>query len=205
MHYTASTEYLRKLGSDVTSTDASIAQATPHHFSASALQSQSALEHKSQSDRLLQQSDGRLTIRAYAKINLGLRIFPARADGFHPLESWMVPISWYDTLFVSAGGPLNLRITGRTAGVPTEIDKNLVGKAAVKLAAAAGITPTGTIELHKVLPPGGGLGPGPGSAGTQAGAPEAPAPKPAISSMAARCAGVISQPANRPEDAEVAA
>jgi 4-diphosphocytidyl-2-C-methyl-D-erythritol kinase len=40
------------------------------------------------------------------------------------------------------------------------LDKNLVGKAAMQLAAAAGIEATGRIELHKVLPPGGGLGGG---------------------------------------------
>ena len=105
--------------------------------------------------------DGRRMIRAPAKLNLGLRVFPARLDGFHDLETWMVPTSWYDTLWVDPDATeLQLEVTGRSQGVPTEIDKNLVGRAAVKLAATAGIQPRGKITLHKVLPPGGGIGGG---------------------------------------------
>jgi 4-diphosphocytidyl-2-C-methyl-D-erythritol kinase len=105
---------------------------------------------------------GRWMIEAPAKLNLGLRIFPPRPDGFHDLESWMVPISWHDTLWVDVTGKqkLTLEVTGRSEGVPTEIEKNLVGRAALKLAAAAGMSPYGWIVLHKVLPPGGGLGGG---------------------------------------------
>jgi 4-diphosphocytidyl-2-C-methyl-D-erythritol kinase len=103
---------------------------------------------------------GDLRIHAPAKLNLGLRVFPPRADGFHDLETWMVPLSWHDTLTISLEGSHQLRITGRAEGIPTELDKNLVGRAALKLAAAAGIEAQGTITLHKVLPPGGGLGGG---------------------------------------------
>ncbi len=104
--------------------------------------------------------DNRLQIHAPAKLNLGLRVFPARPDGFHDLETWMVPLSWHDTLTISNDGPLHLQITGRAQNIPTDLAKNLVGRAALKLAAAAGIQPRGTITLHKVLPPGGGLGGG---------------------------------------------
>ncbi len=101
-----------------------------------------------------------LTRPAQAKLNLGLRVFPPRADGFHDIETWMVAISWYDTLRVEPGGPLRLVVTGRADGVPAELEKNLVGRGALKLAAAAGIEPTGQMTLHKVLPPGGGIGGG---------------------------------------------
>jgi 4-diphosphocytidyl-2-C-methyl-D-erythritol kinase len=114
-----------------------------------------------ESQRVTRSDDGRWMIHAHAKLNLGLRIFPARPDGFHDLETWMVPTSWYDTLWVDPNSPsLQLEITGRSQGVPTELDKNLVGKAALKLAAAAGIQPHGKITLHKVLSPGGGIGGG---------------------------------------------
>jgi len=110
-------------------------------------------------------ADGTWQLFAPAKINLGLRIFPARPDGFHDLESWFVPISWADTLTFSPGQPFGLTVSGRTEGVPTDPEKNLVGRAALKLAAAAGIKPIGKINIHKVVPPGGGLGGGSSDAG----------------------------------------
>lgn len=104
-------------------------------------------------------------IFAPAKINLGLRVFPARPDGFHDLESWFVPISWADTLTFNLKESFSLSVTGRTEGIPTDPEKNLVGRAALKLAQAAGIQPYGKINIHKVVPPGGGLGGGSSDAG----------------------------------------
>ncbi len=109
---------------------------------------------------LRQVSSGVWEIAAPAKINLGLRVFPLRADGFHSLESWFVPISWADTLRFSLDEPFGLTVSGRTEGVPTDPEKNLVGRAAIKLASAGGISPRGKINIHKVVPPGGGLGGG---------------------------------------------
>ena len=104
--------------------------------------------------------DGRLQIRAHAKLNLGLRVFPARPDGFHDLETWMTRISWYDTITVQEAKGLHFAVTGRTENIPTEHDKNLVTRAALMLASAAGIQPSARITLHKVLPSGGGIGGG---------------------------------------------
>ena len=111
-------------------------------------------------DRVSRTDDGRWIAQAPAKLNLGLRVHPVRADGFHDIESWFVPLSWHDTLTFTPGHALELIITGRTDGIPTEPEKNLVGRAAIKLAEAAGIQPHVKIELHKILPPGGGLGGG---------------------------------------------
>ena len=38
--------------------------------------------------------------RAYAKINLGLNVLSRREDGYHELEMVMVPVTFYDELFV---------------------------------------------------------------------------------------------------------
>jgi len=110
--------------------------------------------------RLQQAPDGRWMIHAPAKLNLGLRIFPPRPDGFHDLESWMVPLAWHDTLWITPDRPLELQVQGRAEGIPTALDKNLVGRAALRLARHANIAPTGLLELHKVVPSGGGLGGG---------------------------------------------
>lgn len=75
----------------------------------------------------------------------------------------MVPVSWHDTVRVDTGDGrgLLLEVTGRAQGVPVEMEKNLAGRAALKLAAAAGLKePAAKITLHKVLPPGGGIGGG---------------------------------------------
>jgi 4-diphosphocytidyl-2-C-methyl-D-erythritol kinase len=105
-----------------------------------------------------------ISIPAHAKLNLGLRVFPARPDGFHDLETWMVRISWHDTIAIEDSSALQLAVIGKAEGVPVEIEKNLVGRAALTLAAAASIAPRGRIVLHKNLPPGGGIGGGSGDA-----------------------------------------
>jgi 4-diphosphocytidyl-2-C-methyl-D-erythritol kinase len=113
--------------------------------------------------RALRLADGGFRILAPAKLNLGLRVFPVRGDGFHDIESWFVPVAWHDTLTISAVGAaegLRLEVTGRTEGIPTEHEKNLVTRAARLLAEHAGIELRASIHLHKVLPPGGGLGGG---------------------------------------------
>jgi 4-diphosphocytidyl-2-C-methyl-D-erythritol kinase len=113
--------------------------------------------------RLMRLDRGGLRILAPAKLNLGLRVFPVRGDGFHDIESWFVPVAWHDTLTVWAAEDLRFEVTGRTEGIPTEHAKNLVTRAAIMLAERAGIAggeANARIHLHKVLPPGGGLGGG---------------------------------------------
>jgi 4-diphosphocytidyl-2-C-methyl-D-erythritol kinase len=118
------------------------------------------MQNEAITSRIESLPDNHLRIHAPAKLNLGLRVFPPRPDGFHDLETWMAPLSWHDTLTLAPDGPLHFHITGRAEGIPTDLDKNLVTRAALKLAHAAAIQPRGTITLHKVLPPGGGLGGG---------------------------------------------
>ena len=110
--------------------------------------------------RLRQQPNGSITIAAPAKLNLGLRIFSVRDDGYHPIESWFVPISFYDTIQINPQAPFELVVAGQTAAIPEKLPDNLVGKAAIALFKAAGQQPRGRIVLHKIIPPGGGLGGG---------------------------------------------
>jgi 4-diphosphocytidyl-2-C-methyl-D-erythritol kinase len=111
-------------------------------------------------------------IRAPAKLNLSLAVLARRADGFHEIESLMVPVTLHDVVRVRVtqqpGIRLPVRFGGRLAGprgaslardVPTD-DGNLVVRAIRLLAAEAGIEPRLDIELVKAIPSGAGLGGG---------------------------------------------
>lgn len=96
-----------------------------------------------------------------AKINLGLRITARRPDGYHSIESLMVPVPWHDILEAvpSAGTGHSLTVTGRQVDCPPE--KNLVMKALRALEEALGspLPPT-DIFLQKIIPDGAGMGGG---------------------------------------------
>ena len=113
-----------------------------------------------------------IVIAAPAKLNLSLAILARRPDGFHEIESLMVPVSLADRLVVRAldspGVRLRVRFGGRLAqpagavlcrDVPAD-DSNLVVRAAQRLAAAAGIERGLDVELTKEVPSGAGLGGG---------------------------------------------
>ena len=110
--------------------------------------------------RLTSLPDGSLRIFAPAKLNLGLIVYPPRADGFHDIESWFVPISLYDTLTIRPAAELSLRVTGICGNVTANLQDNLVGRAALLLSAETGHAAGADIHLHKVVPAGGGLGGG---------------------------------------------
>ena len=121
-----------------------------------------------------------ISVRAPAKLNLSLAVLARREDGFHEIESLMVPVTLHDTLRVQAseqpGIRLRVRFGGRlatAAGVPLAHDvptdaTNLVVRAAQALAVEAGIADstdaacrTGLdIDLVKRIPSGSGLGGG---------------------------------------------
>lgn len=96
-----------------------------------------------------------------AKINIGLNVVRRRDDGFHDIETIMFPVPLCDALeFNIARG----RQTGDTLTISgIEIDSppedNLVMRAAATMRAIYDI-PFLNIHLHKVIPPGSGLGGG---------------------------------------------
>ncbi len=113
-----------------------------------------------------------LTIHAPAKLNLSLAVLARRPDGFHEIESLMVPVSLTDTLHVRPRGAagIGLRVVhaGQLAGGPgamlardVPVDgTNLVVRAAERLAVEAGVTSGLDVELVKRIPSGAGLGGG---------------------------------------------
>jgi len=112
-----------------------------------------------------------ITVRGCAKLNLSLAVLDRRPDGFHEIESLMVPVSLADTLVVRATAEPDIRLRvqfgGRLAGagrilardVPAD-DRNLVVRAARALATEAGIERGLSVDLVKYIPSGAGLGGG---------------------------------------------
>ena len=94
-----------------------------------------------------------------AKINLGLNITARRPDGYHEIESIMIPTGWRDILEVVPSGSqhTSLRLSGRPIDCPPE--KNLVMKALNALRERADF-PAVYIFMRKIIPDGAGLGGG---------------------------------------------
>lgn len=94
-----------------------------------------------------------------AKINLGLDILRRRPDGYHDIETVMVPVPWRDVLEIvpARGEESTLTVTGRHVDCPPE--KNLVMKAYRALASEVPLPPV-DIYLRKIVPDGAGLGGG---------------------------------------------
>ena len=104
-----------------------------------------------------------ISVKAFAKINLGLLITGKRPDGYHTLETVFAPINWYDELtFVSAD---ELGMTCSNLDLPSD-DNNLCLRAANALREYAGITNGVSIRLTKNIPFGAGLGGGSSDAAT---------------------------------------
>lgn len=97
------------------------------------------------------------TQRAPAKINLGLHVLRRRSDGFHAIESVLLPIGWFDTVTVRPAADLSMTCSDRSLPVD---DRNLCRRAARRLAEAAGIPAGAAIHLDKRIPVGAGLGGG---------------------------------------------
>lgn len=109
-------------------------------------------------------------INTPAKLNLYLDVLGRRADGFHDLETLLVPVRIYDQLrweasSVAAAKPrLRIRHLPQPASNSTESlsagDDNLICQATLRLAQAAGVEPRGSFELTKRIPMRAGLGGG---------------------------------------------
>lgn len=99
-----------------------------------------------------------MTIEAPAKVNLVLRVLGRRPDGYHDLETLMVPLALHDTLSVEAGGD-GIVVTCSDPEIPCDAS-NLAHKAANAFFRATG-WPTGVrIHIEKRIPHGAGLGGG---------------------------------------------
>ena len=100
-----------------------------------------------------------MKMRALAKVNLHLRILGRREDGFHDLETLMVPVSLADELTVETSPGRTVEVECNHPDVPRGPD-NLVTKAAHLYAQETGRRFAARIGLEKNIPMGAGLGGG---------------------------------------------
>jgi 4-diphosphocytidyl-2-C-methyl-D-erythritol kinase len=109
-----------------------------------------------------------LEMRAYAKLNVFLRVLGRRDDGYHDIETLLLPISLADHVTVEPAAGLTLSLDGpAAAGLPDD-ETNLALRAARALAALAGdgSQPGGHITIEKWIPVAAGLGGGSADAAT---------------------------------------
>jgi 4-diphosphocytidyl-2-C-methyl-D-erythritol kinase len=102
-----------------------------------------------------------VTLRAHAKLTLGLRITGVRNDGYHLIDAEMVSLDLHDLLTLTPG-EAGLSASGPFSnGIPLD-DSNLVARA-LRLAGSGDAV---AVHLDKLIPHGGGLGGGSTDAAT---------------------------------------
>src|SRR4029434_10840101 len=107
-----------------------------------------------------------MQVFAPAKINLSLKIFSRREDGFHEIETFIVPISLCDEIKIDQGdAKKGIEFRCDDASVPDGED-NLAVRAAKTFLEATKVKSGVAIELKKKIPHGAGLGGGSSDAAT---------------------------------------
>ena len=98
-----------------------------------------------------------ITVRSFAKINLGLCIGPLRADGFHELRTVYQTIALHDLVHVRIARGEGIEIQCADPRVPLD-STNTCYRIAERVLAALGAKGRAVIEIEKRLPVQGGLG-----------------------------------------------
>ena len=98
-----------------------------------------------------------VTVRSFAKINLGLRIGAARGDGFHELLTVYQTIGLHDVIGVSVGRGAGIEIRCADPRVPRD-ESNTCFRIVEKALRVLKVKGRVVIEIEKRLPVQGGLG-----------------------------------------------
>lgn len=110
-----------------------------------------------------------MKLYAPAKINLTLRVFGVRPDGYHALDSVVVPISLADEVDLERAEKTTLALVGDGVDVgalPSDSEDNLALRALRLLERHTGRQLPTRIRITKRIPLGGGLGGGSSDAAT---------------------------------------
>jgi len=95
-------------------------------------------------------------IRAYAKVNLGLRVSPPDEDGYHPLRSLFQAVSLGDDIDLVIGDEDEIVVVGGL-GAPTD-PSNLAWRAVEEMRAVTGSPARLRLHIEKRIPAMAGLG-----------------------------------------------
>ncbi len=104
-----------------------------------------------------------VTVRSFAKINLGLCIGPLRADGFHELRTIYQTIALHDVIRVEVTRGAGIEIRCEDPRVPKD-QSNTCYRIVEPAMAALNAKGRVVIDIDKKLPVQGGLGGGSGNA-----------------------------------------
>jgi 4-diphosphocytidyl-2-C-methyl-D-erythritol kinase len=104
-----------------------------------------------------------ISLKAYAKINLGLRVGPKRSDGYHDIETVFHRVNIFDELLLSLSKGISL--TCNACNLPFG-EENLCVRAARLLQEKCNVSDGVQIQLRKNIPIGAGLGGGSSDAAT---------------------------------------
>ena len=102
-----------------------------------------------------------VTVRAHAKLNVFLRVLGRRSDGYHDIESLVLPLDLADAVTVAQAHTWSVDVRGvAAANVPQGMD-NLALLAATALARVVAPSPPGaSITIDKRIPVAAGMGGG---------------------------------------------
>lgn len=106
-----------------------------------------------------------VTLAAAAKVNLSLRVLGRRADGFHEVETLMVPLALADEVSLGVGERPGIECVCDDPSLPAD-SGNLAVRAAESFYARLGVSPQLRLGLQKRVPHGAGLGGGSSDAAT---------------------------------------
>lgn len=98
----------------------------------------------------------RMTLLAYAKLNLSLRVLGKREDGFHEILSLVQTIDLADRIELARCGS-GIRVENDLVGL---VGQDLAERAAIDVLRAKGVHAGCSIRIRKSIPAGGGLGGG---------------------------------------------
>jgi 4-diphosphocytidyl-2-C-methyl-D-erythritol kinase len=111
----------------------------------------------------VQSAEMPISVRSFAKINLGLAIGPLRPDGFHELRTVYQTVALHDVIRVSVARGSGIEIRCEDSRVPRD-ESNTCYRIAKRAMAALKARGRVIVEIEKRLPVQGGLGGASGNA-----------------------------------------